>query len=131
MGETGPALVRVYRPELQGLRAVAALLVVAYHVWFGRVSGGVDVFFLISGFLLTGQLLTVNHPNDAGGGDKFDFGTERVRCLDQVHRAVGGAAVPVVAGNIGARGVEEVPVLDNRVDMLPVELEHGVGPGLG
>ena len=55
MGDT--ALVRVYRPELQGLRAVAALLVVAYHVWFGRVSGGVDVFFLISGFLLTGQLV--------------------------------------------------------------------------
>ncbi len=48
--------VRVYRPELQGLRAVAVTLVVVYHVWFGRVSGGVDVFFVVSGFLLTGQL---------------------------------------------------------------------------
>jgi peptidoglycan/LPS O-acetylase OafA/YrhL len=47
----------VYRPELQGLRAVAVVLVVVYHVWFGRVSGGVDVFFLVSGFLLTGQLV--------------------------------------------------------------------------
>ncbi|WP_414675507.1 acyltransferase family protein [Lentzea sp.] len=48
---------RTYRPELQGLRAVAAGLVVVYHVWLGRVSGGVDVFFLISGFLVTGQLV--------------------------------------------------------------------------
>jgi peptidoglycan/LPS O-acetylase OafA/YrhL len=45
-----------FRPELQGLRAVAVALVVGYHVWFGRVSGGVDVFFLITGFLLVGRL---------------------------------------------------------------------------
>lgn len=46
-----------YRPELQGLRALAVALVVGYHVWFNRVSGGVDVFFFVSGFLLTGQLM--------------------------------------------------------------------------
>ena len=37
---------REFRPELQGLRALAVALVVVYHVWLGRVSGGVDVFFL-------------------------------------------------------------------------------------
>lgn len=42
-----------FRPEVQGLRALAVLMVVTYHVWLGRVSGGVDIFLLISAFLLT------------------------------------------------------------------------------
>ena len=52
-GLQGPR--RKYLPEVQGLRALAVLMVVAYHVWFGRISGGVDIFLLISSFLLTGQ----------------------------------------------------------------------------
>ncbi|UXM93805.1 acyltransferase family protein [Paenarthrobacter sp. JL.01a] len=44
---------RGFRPEVQGLRALAVLMVAAYHIWLGRVSGGVDVFLLISAFLLT------------------------------------------------------------------------------
>lgn len=46
---------RKFRPEIQGLRALAVLLVAAYHFWFGKVSGGVDVFLLISAFLMAGS----------------------------------------------------------------------------
>lgn len=44
------------RHDVQGLRAVASLLVASYHVWFGNVSGGVDAFFAIGGFLLATSL---------------------------------------------------------------------------
>ncbi len=46
-----------YRYDIDGLRAVAILLVVIYHVWLNRVSGGVDAFLMISAFFLTGSLL--------------------------------------------------------------------------
>lgn len=46
-----------YRPELHSLRGVAIALVVVYHVWLGRVSGGVDVLLFLSAFLLTGTFL--------------------------------------------------------------------------
>ncbi|UTH12354.1 acyltransferase family protein [Macrococcoides canis] len=51
-------LERRFRPEIEGLRIVAALLVAIYHIWLNRVSGGVDVFFVISGYLITTSIIS-------------------------------------------------------------------------
>lgn len=68
----GPVAGERFRLDIQGLRAVAVGAVLLFHLWPNRVPGGfvgVDVFFVISGFLITGHLLrevtatgTVNLP---------------------------------------------------------------------
>ncbi|MFI7383158.1 acyltransferase family protein [Streptomyces sp. NPDC049813] len=51
-----PERLRKYRPDIQGLRAVAIMMVVAMHCGIVDIHGGVDVSFVLSGFLIGGQL---------------------------------------------------------------------------
>jgi peptidoglycan/LPS O-acetylase OafA/YrhL len=70
------------RFDIQALRAVAVLLVVVSHVWPGRLSGGyvgVDVFFVISGFLITAHLL--REVEASGGVSLLRFWARRIRRL--------------------------------------------------
>lgn len=52
-----------FRPEIQGIRLISALLVASFHIWGNAVSGGVDVFFVLSGYFL-GRGLIKNNSND-------------------------------------------------------------------
>ena len=58
---------RRFRPDVEGLRAVAVIVVLLYHANMPGLSGGfigVDVFFVISGFVITGLLLRERATTD-------------------------------------------------------------------
>jgi len=68
-----------YRPEIDGLRAVAVLIVVFYHAGFDLFRGGfvgVDVFFVISGYLIARILLD---EISQGGISYYNFIERRAR----------------------------------------------------
>ncbi|MGZ4625514.1 MAG: acyltransferase family protein [Kineosporiaceae bacterium] len=93
-----------FRPDVEGLRAVAVLLVVAFHAGLGPFSGGyvgVDVFFVISGFLITSLL--VDEVRATGSISLVDFYARRARrilpaaCLVlAVVAVVGGVLLPAL-----------------------------------
>ncbi|GAC1535269.1 MAG: acyltransferase family protein [Myxococcales bacterium] len=70
-----------YRPDIDGLRAIAVLSVLAFHVSGKLLPGGfvgVDIFFVISGFLITGLL------TKAMDGGTFSFASFYTRRLKRI-----------------------------------------------
>ena len=68
-----------YRGDVDGLRAVAVLLVVAFHAFPRKVPGGftgVDIFFVISGFLITSLIV---RSKDKGDFSFADFYARRIK----------------------------------------------------
>ncbi|MCX5205528.1 SGNH hydrolase domain-containing protein [Streptomyces sp. NBC_00237] len=91
--ESGPSPHRsAFRPDIEGLRAVAVLAVLAFHAEIPGLQGGfvgVDVFFVISGYLITGLL--VREAITTGRIRLGDFFSRRAR------RLLPSAAVVLVA----------------------------------
>ena len=72
-----------FRPDIEGLRAVAVLAVVLFHADVPGVGGGyvgVDVFFVISGFLITGLLWREANTTGTVGLRRF-YGARARRLL--------------------------------------------------
>ncbi|MER5883252.1 SGNH hydrolase domain-containing protein [Streptomyces sp. NPDC001941] len=112
--ESGPSPHRsAFRPDIEGLRAVAVLAVLAFHAGLPWLQGGfvgVDVFFVISGYLITGLL--VREAITTGRVRLADFFSRRAR------RLLPSAAVVLVCAAL-AGAVLTVPL--RRGD-----LEHDV-----
>jgi peptidoglycan/LPS O-acetylase OafA/YrhL len=73
---------RAFRPDIEGLRAIAVILVLLDHAGLAQVSGGyvgVDVFFVLSGFLITGLLL--KETRETGSISIRSFYARRARRL--------------------------------------------------
>ena len=80
-GLTPRGITMKYRPEIDGLRAVAVLPIIFFHAGFTWMSGGfvgVDVFFVISGYLITTIIL--NELDEGRSGFVPRAGLLRASC---------------------------------------------------
>jgi peptidoglycan/LPS O-acetylase OafA/YrhL len=77
-----PSAAKLFRPDIEGLRALAVLGVIAFHFGMSDLPGGfvgVDIFFVISGYLITQHL--VQELDKHGTVDLWAFYARRARRL--------------------------------------------------
>src|SRR3954467_8455715 len=101
MTESAPGVAAGRRPALDGLRAIAISLGVLYHSTFGSgwLPGGyvgVDVFFVISGFLIT-SLLLAEHQRTGTISLRQFYGRRAVRLVPALGLTLVGVGVLALA----------------------------------
>ena len=109
-GESGaPPGGRPFRPDVQGLRAVAVALVVLFHAGVPFLRGGyvgVDVFFVLSGFVITGLLLRrAETRRGVAMGDFYARRARRILPMATLVIVATTVASYVVLGRFVGRGV--------------------------
>ncbi|OMC20543.1 acyltransferase [Mycobacterium colombiense] len=111
-----------FRPDIEGLRAVAVIAVVLYHAGIPGITGGyvgVDVFFVISGFLITGLLFREASTTNTIALGRF-YGARARRLLPAAAivgtiTAIGAAAVlpPLQARSVFLDGIASALYVGN------------------
>ncbi len=109
-----------FRPDIQGLRAIAVLAVVLFHAELPGLGGGfvgVDVFFVISGFLITGTLWREAHSTGSVKLRRF-YGARARRLLPA--SALVGIVTMVAAVLLLPAGASLAAILDGAASALYV-----------
>ncbi len=113
-GRVPPSPTSTFRPDIQGLRALAVVAVILDHAKLGPFPGGfvgVDVFFVISGFLITQLLL--HQAQRTGSISPMDFYSRRAR---RILPAATVVLVTTVLASVGLLGfVQSTPVIGDSI----------------
>lgn len=130
LAPTGPeAPTRRYVPALDGLRALAVGAVVAYHLGFGWARGGyfgVDIFFVLSGYLITDGLLTGWRSGHAVDLKRFWIARARrlLPALAVLLVVVAAAATAFARGSLGALRGDTLAALTYTSNWWQVSRQH-------